>query len=84
MKRWTDAEIEWMAYKRRTPAKVTLPPMPWRKPAAADMTVEEFAAELARIKHDALYIDTTAAGRDAAKHTRSYRNARRGAFGKWH
>ena len=51
---------------------------------AANMTVEEFAAELARIKHDALHIDTTVAGRDAAKRTRSYRNARRGAFGKWH
>lgn len=49
-----------------------------RRKSAADMTVEEFAAELARIKHDVLYIDTTAAGRDAAKRTRSYRNAKRG------
>lgn len=51
---------------------------------AANMTVEEFALELQRIKHRTLYIDTTAAGRDAAKRTRSYMNARRGAFGKWH
>ena len=34
---------------------------------AANMTVEEFALELQRIKHRTLYIDTTPAGRDAAK-----------------
>lgn len=46
--------------------------------SAAKMTVEEFAQELHRIKQKAQYIDTSAAGRDAAKRTRSYMNAKRG------
>ena len=45
---------------------------------AANMTVEEFSLELQHIKHRALYVDTTATGREAAKRTRSYRNAKRG------
>jgi hypothetical protein len=42
------------------------------------MTVEEFALELQRIKHKALFIDTSPTGREAAKRTRSYMNQKRG------
>ena len=45
---------------------------------AANMTVEEFALELQRIKHKALFIDTSPTGREAAKRTRSYMNQKRG------
>ena len=74
MRRWTEQDKEWLGYKRKEPAKITLVPAPWEKKSAADMTTEEFADELVRIRQKALHIDSVAGTRQ----DRSYRNQKRG------
>lgn len=80
MKRWTEQDKEWLGYKRKEPAKITLVPPPWEKKSAVDMTTEEFAGELARIRAEALYIKP-ASGNELKAANRSYRKQKRGKLG---
>jgi len=74
MKRWTEEDQEWLGYKRSMPAKITLPPAPWEKKSAANMSHEEFSDELVRLREKALHIDSVVGTRQ----DRSYRNQKRG------